>query len=197
MESAQLPSDLQKYFVSLEQQASAMLRSGDYELSENVYRLMLNMVLDRQRANGRIHKGSYYHHIGFCLVLWKKLKEALLNFLLAYIEDTINTEVGHEDDADREPASRVLRESFHLRNSVFDNIKKSLHRKKELALLKNYLKPCSTTTWELVKLQKTSCSPSVNQFRQPMTLEEPWSSIFRPMPKKLCSKQFLKETNKL
>jgi histone H3/H4 len=124
MPGTPLPPDLQKYFANIEEQAATMLRSGDYALSENMYRLMLNIVFERQKDNGRIHKGGYYHQIGFTLVLQKKLEPAILNFLLAYIEDTINTDLGHENDADKAPASRVLRESFHIQITVLDTIKK-------------------------------------------------------------------------
>ena len=130
--SAELPEDLKGHFAALEQQAYSLLRTGKYELAEKLYRLMSDTVINRQETeNRRIHKGAYLHQIGFSLVLQDRLSEALQNFLLAYVEDTLNVPLTREDDADGFPAARVLREGFHLGNANFQMIKEISRRKKE------------------------------------------------------------------
>ena len=131
--SIELPEDLRPDFISFENQAFNLLRSGKYELAEKLYRMMLDVVLNRQIVIGRrIHKGSYYHMIGFSLALQKKLCDALQNFMLAYIEDTLSTPIEQENAADSAPAGNVLINGFHINGEVLKRVKElSKQNKKE------------------------------------------------------------------
>lgn len=124
MKSVELPKDLQPLIVSLENQAFVYLRSGKYEFAERLYSTMLDVVLDREKSeNKRIHKGTYFHMIGFSLALQKKLHDSLERFLQAYIEDVLSTPLGLEDKADKAPAANVLMNGFHVSPESFRRIK--------------------------------------------------------------------------
>jgi hypothetical protein len=111
-----LPEDLQGDFGSLEQQAVSTMRNGNYELAEKILKAMLETIMKRQEAEKRrIHKGSFFHNIGFSLALQNRLIDSLHNFLLAYIEDCLNTQTDQEELADKLPAARVLRKGFVVR----------------------------------------------------------------------------------
>ena len=93
---------------------------------------MLETVIKRQESEKRrIHKGSYFHNIGFSLVLQNRLLDALRNFLLAYIEDSINTSINQEARADTAPAARVLKRGFLLRTHIMETIKEIVISKKQ------------------------------------------------------------------
>jgi len=162
--SAELPQDLKSHFATLEQQAYSLLRTGNYALAENLYRLMLDTVIKRQETeNRRIHKGGYLHQIGFSLVLQDRLSDALKSFLLAYVEDTLNVPLSRENDADGAPAARVLRNGFHLTDATFQAIKNLSRKEKETdrvvkkpeTILKKYLRQRQITEKELLSL----CAP--------------------------------------
>lgn len=126
----ELPEDMIKYIPFLEQAAMVTLRAGNYSLSETVLRSILNVVLERQRSDGkRIHKGSFYHNIGFSLVMQKELLNAFRNFLMAYIEDCINLPE-REDEADKYPAGRVITKGFVIHQENLSSIKKIVKEKR-------------------------------------------------------------------
>lgn len=162
--SAELPQDLRSHFATLEQQAYSLLRTGNYALAENLYRLMLDTVIKRQETeNRRIHKGGYLHQIGFSLVLQNKLLDALKSFLLAYVEDTLNVPLTYENNADEAPAARVLRNGFHLTDATFQAIKGLSTKEKETGrvvkkpelILRKYLRQRQISEKELFSL----CDP--------------------------------------
>ena len=128
----ELSRDLRSNFIVLEQQANSLLRSGNYELAEKIFRAMLDTVMKRQQTEERrIHKGSYLHNIGFSILLQDRLMEALHSFLLAYVEDTLNVSINHEDDADKAPAGRVLKQGFSVINRNLQSIKNIARSKKK------------------------------------------------------------------
>lgn len=107
-------------FAGLEQQAISAMRSGDYQFAEKIYRLILDDVREiQEKDNTRIHKGGYYHQLGFILLLEGRLLDSMRSFFLAYIEDTLNVPLGQEDAADTAPAARVLKNGFHLTDETF------------------------------------------------------------------------------
>ena len=59
--------------------------------------------------------------------------DALHNFLLAYVEDCINSPINQEDRADSAPAARVLREGFSATDESLSAIKAIVRSRKERA----------------------------------------------------------------
>jgi hypothetical protein len=129
---AELSEDLRGHFYALEQQATSLMREGKYEVAEKLFQTMLETVFKRQQEEKRrIHKGSYFHNIGFSQLLQNRLTDSLHNFLLAYIEDCLNVQVNHEDEADALPAARVLRKGFKLIDGNLNLLKNIARTKKQ------------------------------------------------------------------
>jgi len=129
--SFELPEDLKPDFFNFENQAMSLLRNGKYELAERLYKMLLDIILNKQlKIDRRIHKGSIYHMLGFSLALQKNLCDALHNFVLAYIEDTLSTPMEQENAADSAPAGNVLIKGFHLDEAVLQQIKELAKKNK-------------------------------------------------------------------
>jgi hypothetical protein len=85
---------------------------------------MLQLLNQSQRQlRHPIHKGTPLHMIGLCYAVTNQHNPALRYFVLAYIEDTLNVGFNMEDEADRMPAARMLRDYYSLRMSVLREIK--------------------------------------------------------------------------
>jgi hypothetical protein len=78
-----------------------------------------------------IHKGAAFYNLGLSLALYGKMNDAIHNFLLAYIEDTLSNHFGEEDEADGAPAYRILRNFFRLNIGVISEINKKSRQIKE------------------------------------------------------------------
>jgi histone H3/H4 len=130
--SSDVPGDLQPYFSSLNQNAVGLMRDGNYRLAEQLFQTMLETILERQRTEKRrIHKGSFYYNLGLVKTLQEKLVDAYTDFLLAYIEDCINSPVGSEENAEFAPAARALMNGFKMQLSDLRHIQGIVRLKRD------------------------------------------------------------------
>lgn len=96
------------------------------------YRQSLRLMNRSQRRIRRpIHKGSPYYMIGLCYTGLNDHNRALRYIVLAYIEDTLNVNFGEEDEADRMPAARVLRDYYGIQIAILREIKELVNGVKE------------------------------------------------------------------
>lgn len=122
--SADIPADTKQTISNLEFEASRLIAIGNYVEAENRYEKILSLIRERQIGEERrIHQGAPLHMKGISLLLQNKYPDALVNFLLAYITDTVNVPVGQEDQADQTPAKKILESFFGIINETFDLIK--------------------------------------------------------------------------
>jgi len=115
-------------FRNLENSAIIALYQENFNNAVNFFQQAYRSLLDIQIQERRgIHKGSILYNLGIA-VLGRNQENAQIqsldNILLAYIEDTINTEYDFEDDADRAPAGRFLIDGFVIQLRLLREIKR-------------------------------------------------------------------------
>ena len=123
--SAEIPEDMKELIKGQEFEASRLLALENYDKAEKLYNLIIFEINERQNVEKRrIHQGAPLHMKGISLFFQNKYNEALLNFILAYITDTVNQPLGQELNADGAPAYHVLKNFFGIRDDIFNIIKK-------------------------------------------------------------------------
>jgi len=126
----------------LESEGYIQWRIGRLREAWKFYEEDLNMRIRIQEEEDRpVHKGAPLHMMGLILLFEGKAEDALRHFILAYIEDTLNVDFGHEHDADHAPAARVLRDFFRIDLSLLAEIKRTVYEKKQAGLWRHLRDP--------------------------------------------------------
>jgi len=125
-----LPPDLNQKFQGMWLANGLLVLSRQYGKARTGFEEIYTVLLDKQPAESRFHKGHVLHQIGIILVLSGNPSEALRYFILAYIEDLLNVECEEEDKADDAPAGRVLREVYKVNDAVLSQLKNIVRKKK-------------------------------------------------------------------
>jgi hypothetical protein len=126
-----IPKDLKVILDKLEQGGLVELYVGSYDKAEDNFREQLLLIREYQTKIGRpISKGGPLYNLGITLLGKKRQPEAVYTIMLAYAEDTLDTASDSEDDADRLPAGRILRDSFVVKLSLLRDIKAESRRRK-------------------------------------------------------------------
>ena len=108
----------------LEIEGLVALHGEKYSLARDLFKKQYDLYFETQSKVDRpIHKGSPLHNLGLALFYLKDVNESVRNFLLAYVEDTLNTSYDSEDDADRAPAASMLRDIFLFNLRILREIK--------------------------------------------------------------------------
>jgi hypothetical protein len=126
-----LPPDLNQKYQGMALSNESLMLSNKYDEAREGFMEMNNLLLREQPPNGRYHKGYPLHQIGMTLILSGKAQEALLYFILAYIEDLLSKEEGLEDEADDLPASKNLRGVYKVQEEHLKEFKKIVKQKKK------------------------------------------------------------------
>jgi len=122
--SAELSPNIREVVKELEIEASKAFVNKQYQKAENLYDIIDKLIIEKQNIeNRRIHRGAPLHMKGLALLLKKDYKNALINFILAYITDTVNVPLGEEDKSDKLPAHNALNTFFKVDNIYLTYIK--------------------------------------------------------------------------
>lgn len=131
--SRDLPLDKETEVMSLEKQGFINYVTGDYKKALELYNKDLRTRQELQQREGRgIHKGAPLHMIGMINLLRGDSDASTRYLLLAYVEDTLSTDFGEEDEADLSSASRMLRDLFRLRQMILREIKSVSKARKQV-----------------------------------------------------------------
>lgn len=125
-----LPPQLDQRYQGMALANETLMLSNKYDEAPEGFMEMNNLLLQEQPPNGRYHKGYPLHQIGMTLILSGKAQEALLYFILAYIEDLLSQEEEMEDEADDLLASKNLRGVYKVQEESL----KELQRKRSLEI---------------------------------------------------------------
>ncbi len=120
--------------------------------------------------------------IGVCYALKNEHKLALRYILLAYIEDTLNTPLDSEAEADSLPAAQMLRNYYGLQPRVIQAVKKSANQTKREGEWPTILDPTlvlrrlgSEMSIETENLQSNLTRPPPEAPRRiPLGFPQPW-----------------------
>lgn len=128
-----VPENIQDEARKIEFEGLIALHGENYIKAAQLFQMQYDLYFAAQEELNRpIHKGSPLHNEGLALFYLKAIDGSVYHFLLAYIEDTLQMEYDHEDDADRYPAATMLRDVFLFNLRVLREIKYvSLNIKKE------------------------------------------------------------------
>ncbi len=110
----------------------SLMFSQRYEEARKGFQQMYEILLQRQPAGARYHKGYPLHQIGMTFLLEGKSPDALRYFILAHIEDLLLQKEGEEDKADRMPASKNLRGVYKVPESALRQLKEIARNKKRM-----------------------------------------------------------------
>jgi len=93
----ELPQGFREPIARLDELARMLLRRGEYCDAIAIQQQRLELILDRQRREGRrLHKGSPFYMIGICLVAKEQQHEAISYLAKALIEDLLSEENSNE-----------------------------------------------------------------------------------------------------
>jgi hypothetical protein len=126
-----LPPQLDQRYQGMALANETLMLSNKYDEAREGFMEMNNLLLQEQPPNGRYHKGYPLHQIGMTLILSGKAQEALLYFILAYVEDLLSQEEEIEDEADDLPASKNLRGVYKVQEEPLKELKKIVKQKKK------------------------------------------------------------------
>lgn len=119
-----LPEEFRQDVARLEIEAVQMFNIRRFDESRRLYQQILEVLNKAQEQVERpIHKGAPLHMIGICHTATNQHNQAIRYITLAYIEDTLNVAFDHEDEADRAPAARMLRDFYGIRMEILRAIK--------------------------------------------------------------------------
>jgi len=121
---AELPQDLQEEFDSLAEDGFTAIRERNFLHARATFKLLYEIVLDRQPVGRSYHKGLPLHNWGAAMLLSLEPLMALKLFLLAYAEDVLSAAYDHEDQADETPAGQAVRLAYRVRDDLLAAIKK-------------------------------------------------------------------------
>lgn len=97
--------------AELEAKASILFAQHRYAEALPAFDAAYNFMLQLQQEYGRrLHKGWPLHNRGISLLRLRLPDDAIVHFLLAYVEDALSVDPGNEDEADSTPAGRTLQE---------------------------------------------------------------------------------------
>lgn len=130
-----LPLELEQRFDGMRLANESLMLSQRYDEARKGFQQIYDMLLEKQPAGARYHKGYPLHQIGMTFVLAGKSPDALQHFILAYIEDLLLQEEGEEDKADKMPASKNLRGVYKVPESALGQLKDMVRRKKKMGEL--------------------------------------------------------------
>jgi hypothetical protein len=112
--------------------------SGKFDDSEKVFAEQLKLIKETEKEEKRaIHKGAPLFNIGLSLAFQGKMTEAMNYLFQAYVEDTLNANVGEEDEADQGLAYAVLRNHLRARLSIILEINSKVLFAKQKGLWKD------------------------------------------------------------
>ena len=121
---AALPQDLQQEFDSLARGGFTAIRERNFLHARATFKLLYEILVDRQSAGQSYHKGLPLHNWGVAMLLYLEPLEALKLFLLAYAEDVLTAAYDLEDEADDMPAGQAIRLVYQVRDDLTTAIKK-------------------------------------------------------------------------
>lgn len=121
-----VPRDIQEEARSIELSGLVALRGKEFSTARQLFQNQYDLYFNAQSRVGRpIHKGAPLHNLGLALLYLEDVDKSIYHFLLAYIEDTLNANFDSEDEADRSPAARMLRDVFLLKLKILGKIKEA------------------------------------------------------------------------
>jgi len=182
-----LPLEIIQETSIIEKQGIQLFNRRKFRECIKYYKKMLDLFKQKQEAIGRpIHKGTPYHMIGVCYTGLNEHNEALKYILLAYIEDTLNSNFDNETEADGTPAGQMLLNYYFVSPEFLVTIKKYVYQLKKSGkwtstfnpeeILDIILHKCSVSPEELIfklpEVSQTSIpeTPQSEEFGFP----EPW-----------------------
>lgn len=119
-----VPKKIEPEYLDLLNKGIVALNLGDYKVAEGIFYKQLLLLSDYQKeVKHPIHKGTPLHNMGLSQFFMENIQDALTNFILAYVEDALNTKYEYEDEAERAPAARILRDSFLFDVKILHEIK--------------------------------------------------------------------------
>ena len=128
-----VPSDIQEEARKIEFSGLVALRGKEFSKARQLFEKQYDLYFKAQsRVDRPIHKGAPLHNLGLALLFLEDVDKSVYHFLLAYVEDTLNSDFDLEDEADRSPAARMLRDVFLLKLKILGKIKEvSFQTKKD------------------------------------------------------------------
>jgi hypothetical protein len=137
-----IPARILPQVAEMDLQGFSKWDSEEFPEAEKIFLSQLELMKKTEVEEGRaIHKGGALHNIGMSLAFQGKTIEAIPWFLQAYIEDTLNAELGEEYEADRGAAFNVLRNYFGVRMNIIFEINKQSFSVKQESRWKNAMDP--------------------------------------------------------
>jgi hypothetical protein len=126
-----LPLELEQRFDGMRLANESLMLSQHYEEARKGFHQMYDILLQKQPAGVRYHKGYPLHQIGMTFLLEGKSPDALRYFILAHIEDLLLQKEGEEDKADKMPAGKNLRGVYKVPESALRQLKEIARNKKK------------------------------------------------------------------
>lgn len=106
----EIPMEIRPELDCLRSSAAGAFQRQEWEAASRKLDETYKYLLDQQeRYQRRFHKGWELHNGGIALLNIPHYREGVQRSLLAYVEDVLSAEVGHEDAADDGLAAFVLR----------------------------------------------------------------------------------------
>jgi len=137
-----VPEWLRAEAARLELEGLISLYTEKYERAKDLFEKQYTLYFEAQKKENRpIHKGSPLYNLGLSLLYLNQIDNSILKFVLAYVEDTLNVDFDLEDDADRAPAARMLRDFFLFELRILRDIKIIVHNIKETGAWKTTFDP--------------------------------------------------------
>jgi hypothetical protein len=129
----EIPKGILEQTLKLELEGLVALHTENFSNAKELFQKQYDVLFKEQTPEDRpIHKGAPLHNLGLALFYLRDIDRSIYHFLLAYVEDTLNTRYDFEDDADRAPAATILRDVFIFRLKILSEIKlASLQTKKD------------------------------------------------------------------
>lgn len=125
-----LPPELNQKFQGMALANETLMLAHQYDQARIGFEEAYKLILHKQPPHGRYHKGYLLHQIGMTFILSGKSQEALMYFILAYIEDLLSQKVGEEDRAVELPAGMNLRGVYKVQKEPLIELKKIVKEKK-------------------------------------------------------------------
>jgi hypothetical protein len=120
---------------NLEIEGYVALHVGDYTRAREIFHKQYQLLMETQSLVDRpIHKGAPLYHLGLALYSLREPDAAIRQILLAYVEDTLSEDFDFEDNADKLPAARILRDIFVCDLRVLRKVKEASAKAKQEGL---------------------------------------------------------------
>jgi len=112
-ERYKIPLDIEEKIRKYRLEGAIELQNGNPKLAKAFFEKQYQTLIEAQKREKRtLHKGDALYNLGLAFLYMEDYNNAIKNFLLAYIEDTLSSEFDYEDNADRAPAAQMLRDVF-------------------------------------------------------------------------------------